>query len=306
MKIINKVGKYRKGAWYTRSASDVKVITVHHTAIAQGTYANDDDMLLALQNIHQGHGWPGLSYHFVISEAGRIYQINSFEEVTWHDTKNWDSIGICLQGYFHPNINNNPTGDQLEALDWLLDRLCTETPQIPADHDDVLGHRERTATVCPGDNLFFYVVDYRNKKGSVSWNNPDDDSDNSEDRAIVEELNKLREFKKEAERTIAGLRSSRDGWKEKYHSQLAECKTERAALEAVHELEINSLLKEHSNEVIKLEAKVAQLKKQVGEKGQSEPTNPPTEKKSFWDLIKIIFGGGDTNEPTRSTKTVMG
>ncbi len=171
MKITNSIGTYKlfNREWYQRDTSEIKFITVHHTAGREtGT---DDQILTALMRGHINQGWPGLAYHFVILKNGNIYQINNFEDVTWHDTVNWDSIGICLPGYFHSPYNEKPTGEQLKSLRWLLDQLSTQHPEFPADQSKVLGHRERSSTACPGDNLIGYVQDYRNKLGKVDWGN---------------------------------------------------------------------------------------------------------------------------------------
>lgn len=172
MKIIKVIGSYRQAgrSWFKRDVGDIKKITVHHTASrATGT---DENILQSIMATHVNNGWPGLAYHFIILKNGNIYQINDFTEVTWHDTHNYDSIGVCLHGYFHKDYNETPTAEQLASLKWLLDRLCTEHPEFPADHDDVVGHRERSSTACPGDFLFPKVVEYRTKLGKVNWESP--------------------------------------------------------------------------------------------------------------------------------------
>lgn len=169
MEIINRIRKYLQTgrSWYTRETATIKKITVHHSASTfNGT---DDEILMHHYKGHVANDWPGLSYHFVISPKGVIYQINELTSVTWHDTQNWDSIGICVDGYFHPTQNQKPNDAQLKALKSLLDDLCTNHPEFPADFDDVVGHRERSATACPGDLLFPYVTEYRTKLGKVSW-----------------------------------------------------------------------------------------------------------------------------------------
>lgn len=171
MNIVNRVGKYKQTnrSWYQRLVGGIKYITVHHTAdTATGT---NDEILQREANAHIANGWPGLSYHFFITKDGTVYQINNFTDVTWHDTVNWDSIGIALHGYFHPTANQNPTKEQLVSLRLLLNELCSAHPEFPADQHNVVGHRERSSTSCPGDNLIGYVQDYRNKLGSVDWGN---------------------------------------------------------------------------------------------------------------------------------------
>lgn len=168
--IINRVGKYLQSgrSWYTRKASSIKAITVHHSAFPHSG-KTDDQILDSFYSVHKGKNWPGLSYHFVIPESGKIYQINELTWTTWHDSSNYDSIGICLNGYFHPDHNNQPTKAQLDSLKWLLDNLCTQHPEFPAAQGDVYGHRDIGSTACPGNILYPYVTEYRNKKGEVSW-----------------------------------------------------------------------------------------------------------------------------------------
>jgi len=171
MNIINRIGKYKQSSreWYQRAVNTIKYITVHHTGDrATGT---NDQVLQKEANAHIANGWPGLAYHFFITKDGAVYQINNYTDVTWHDAVNWDSIGICLQGYFHPTINEKPTEAQLRSLRSLLDELCTKHPEFPADQKSVVGHKERSSTSCPGDYLIGYVQDYRNKVGNVTWGN---------------------------------------------------------------------------------------------------------------------------------------
>lgn len=216
MDIINRVGKYRKGAWYTRDVKTITKITVHHTAIPLKNYEDDEKLLKYLQQIHEGHGWPGLAYHFVITKSGKVYQINEFSEVTWHDTKNWDSIGVCLNGYFHPDVNDKPTKEQLKSLDALLDKLCTQHPEFPADQNDVVGHRERSATACPGNNLFPYVVEYRSKAGNVGWGAEETQSSMETPET---EGNAAKEQIKALEKELQAMRESRDKWKKEYEEE---------------------------------------------------------------------------------------
>lgn len=169
MDIINRVGQYLQAtrAWYTRDVSTIKVFSVHHSA-SFDTDKTDEEILQELTDDHTKKGWPGLSYHFVIIR-GKVYQINELGWVTWVDSINFDCIGICVVGYFHPPYNQEPSPENLAALGQLLDELSTQHPEFPATQKDTYGHRERFATACPGDNLFPYVLEYRSKVGDVSW-----------------------------------------------------------------------------------------------------------------------------------------
>lgn len=171
MNIINSIHKYKLAnrTWNQRNVNTIAKIVVHHTASRQSN-TSDDAMLKAEANHHINvNGWPGLSYHFMILPNGNVHQLNNYSDVTWTDGTNYDCVAICLQGYFHPDINESPTPAQLKTLKELLDNLCTQHPEFPADHNDVYGHRERSQTACPGDNLFPKVKEYRDKLGKVDW-----------------------------------------------------------------------------------------------------------------------------------------
>lgn len=156
--------------WAKRSVAGINYITVHHTAsLATGT---DDQIMQNEANHHiDTNGWAGLSYHFFITKNGNIYQINNLDDWTYHDAVNVDSIGVVLAGYFHSPHNENPTDAQLKSLRYLLDELCTQHSEFPADESKVVPHRMRTQTACCGDNFVGFVNDYRNKLGKVDWGN---------------------------------------------------------------------------------------------------------------------------------------
>lgn len=167
MQIHNKIGRYLQPgrAWYTRELSQIKKLVVHHDAIPHDN-RTQEQISQAILKTHANNGWPGHSYHFMIHRDGSVYQINDLRWVVWHDTHNWDSVGILLTGYFHPPHNNAPTKAQLAAMHFLLQKLQKDF-KVPTD--SVLGHRQRSATACPGDHLYHFVHLYRLHKGNVDW-----------------------------------------------------------------------------------------------------------------------------------------
>lgn len=172
MTIHNKIGQYlaQGRSWYTRDVKNITKFSVHHDAIPWDNRTAEEVMRSIFQ-IHNGQkGWPGMSYHYYIHRDGQVYWVNKHEWVTWIDGINWDAVGIVVNGYFHPPVNNDPAGTpQLKALRELLDELSTKHPEFPAAQKDVYAHRERAQTACPGDKLFGYVFDYRQKLGQVPW-----------------------------------------------------------------------------------------------------------------------------------------
>lgn len=202
MNLQNVIGKYRTGSWYQRSQKDITKLVIHHSASKMDKRVTDDNVLKMIQGWHEGKGWPGLSYHYCIMPNGNIYQCNAHEDITWHDTVNDNSLGILVHGYFHPDVNDQPTKEQLISLKELLDWLCTENPQFPADQDDVWGHRDVSATSCCGDNLYKYVKEYRDNKGSVSW-------------VDVEAISDCEKKLKKKDDELSDMRDSRNDWRKK-------------------------------------------------------------------------------------------
>lgn len=174
MDIQDRIGKYLapNRSWYTRNVNTIKKFSVHHDAIPQDN-RSADEVMKAIFGIHNGQkGWPGMSYHYYIHRDGTIYQVNKHEWVTWIDGINWDALGIVVNGYFHPPYNNDPVnngGVQLKAFRFLADKLSTEHPEFSAGYGDFYAHRERASTACPGDKMYGYVKDFRDKLGKVPW-----------------------------------------------------------------------------------------------------------------------------------------
>jgi N-acetyl-anhydromuramyl-L-alanine amidase AmpD len=159
MNIINNVYKYRQvgRSWFQRPVSQITTLTVHHDAFPHST-KTAHTIMGQIMKVHSDKGWPGMSYHYYIHTDGKVYQTNNHTDITWHDSVNNDSIGIVLTGYFHPTHNNQPTQAQKDSLYQLLDHL-----QNTLGGKKVVGHRDRGATACPGDNLYPFVKSY--KKG---------------------------------------------------------------------------------------------------------------------------------------------
>lgn len=152
-----------------RSESSITKIIVHHDAAVR---PHDYDSMARYRSEASAHYTrlgPGLQYHFKIDNVGEIFWIRPFTQALYHSgdyQTNRQSVAICLDGYFHPTVNQIPTREQYEALKQLLDWLCTQNPQFPADQNDVYGHREISATACCGDRLIGFVQEYRNTNGN--------------------------------------------------------------------------------------------------------------------------------------------
>lgn len=161
-------------SWYQRNANAITKITVHHTASTfDGT---ENEILNSIYKTHNGaNGWPGISYHYIYipkrfkGYSGKVIRLNKDQDVTWHDGVNWSTIGFCIHGYYHPDVNHTLTKEDFAVIKQFLDFLCTGNPQFPADFDDVMGHRDIQQSACPGNYLYPYIKEYRDKKGNVNW-----------------------------------------------------------------------------------------------------------------------------------------
>jgi len=159
MEIINNIGKYLQPnrAWFNRDESTIKKITVHHDAIPHNSNSADANMRI-IMNTHAGNGWPGAAYHYYIHRDGKVYQLNRHSWVTWHDGHNYDSIAILVTGYFHTPHNNRVTAQQKESLFKLLDKLKVD---LKLKNSDIVGHRDRMASACPGDLAYPLIAEYK-------------------------------------------------------------------------------------------------------------------------------------------------
>ncbi len=254
MNIINKIHQYIQPGrgWYQRATSGIETITIHHTASTQ--VDDDGTALKRVYNTHVGQGWPGFAYHFFIPKSGNIYQVNNFEDVTWHDGHNWDSIGVCLDGYFHSPHNEYPTIEQLKSLKELLDWLCTQNPQFPAAQQNVYGHRERLATACPGDTFFWKVKKYREKGGAYDFINEEAGGDGDSCSQYKAQILSQIETEKDLRKVLGEITSEKDGIKRELEE-----KTKTV-------LSLNELIDKNNRAISKLNDTVSTLEDTLLEK----------------------------------------
>ncbi len=162
---------YLNPAWpqEQRPVGSISKIVVHHDAALR---PHDYDSLARYRSeaaAHYQRLGPGLQYHFKIDNTGEIFWIRGFDQALYHAGDyniNRTSVAICLDGYFHPDVNQVPTREQYEALSQLLTWLCTEHPEFPAVQSDVFPHRAFSSTACCGDILVPFVDEYRNSRGN--------------------------------------------------------------------------------------------------------------------------------------------
>jgi hypothetical protein len=158
MEIKNVIGIYRSRKWDKRPLTAIEHLVVHHS-VTNGDGKSNDQQLRELQSIHEGQGWPGLSYHNVITRDGTLYQCNDQDDLTWTVLNlNRQVLSVCLIGNFE---SQDPTKEQLQTLDNLLRVWSNESPQFPAGQKDVKYHGELIPTACCGLKLRPYILKFR-------------------------------------------------------------------------------------------------------------------------------------------------
>jgi hypothetical protein len=168
----------------------VQTITVHHTA----TTNNDANPAATVRAIYHDQavtkGWGDIGYHFMIDEAGRVYEarwsgtdiypafsgpVNSRRRTTgWQPRMatgahvggyNSGNIGVCLIGNFMTTLPTAAAQESLIRVLTSLARACRLDPLATVNYVNpvsgaaktvkaIPGHRNWDATACPGD-LFY-------------------------------------------------------------------------------------------------------------------------------------------------------
>ena len=140
--LIDKLPKHPTNKYSSRPTSAIQMLVIHHSAVSPtvGPKRMAEYHVNSLQ-------WPGLGYHFMVSDDGIIYQGNTLTTVSYHAMEaNGRSVGICFLGNFTKKV---PPPAQLHAgaqlVAWLMQELDIAL-------DDVKGHKEamKAATACPG------------------------------------------------------------------------------------------------------------------------------------------------------------
>ncbi|MGB3735224.1 MAG: N-acetylmuramoyl-L-alanine amidase [Ilumatobacter sp.] len=193
------------------SDEDVKFLLVHHTA---GPSQGDPIPLMRqVYDFHTGpeKGWPDVAYNFFVEPGGRVFEARSgslqraVEASATGGSQGFAQL-VCLLGDF---TSRNPTDAQLDSLNqtlaWLADRYGLDTSPgatqtftsrgsnrwsagTSVTADTISGHREMSATACPGDTFYPYLKDRVQADVDDLRGNPQEpstDTPGSADDAVV-------------------------------------------------------------------------------------------------------------------------
>jgi hypothetical protein len=157
---------------------------VHHTVTAN----RPPDPEQVIRNIWDWHvnenGWLDIGYNFLLDHLGNIYQGRYNPQLELTDVRgahagraNSSSVGIGLLGQFEPGASPSPGMPDNEALAALTELIAWRFAQnnidphgqssIPVNPEGsavlptIAGHRDLSATACPGENLYTLLPDIR-------------------------------------------------------------------------------------------------------------------------------------------------
>lgn len=136
----------------------VAYVTLHHTDEYPGMRGLPDDQVVQnICNYHRRLGWADIGYHYLVGRDGRIYEGRRVDRQGAHagGDNNRHNLGISLIGNFEQQL---PGSAQLQATRGLLQQ---QLAHYGLPRKRLLGHREWSPTVCPGDALFAWMQDYR-------------------------------------------------------------------------------------------------------------------------------------------------
>ncbi|CAL7950367.1 unnamed protein product [Xylocopa violacea] len=127
-------------------------VIIHHSA-SDGctTQAICQARVRSFQKQHMdNNGWADIGYQFLVGEDGNIYEGRGWDKQGAHSTSyNSRSIGICIIGNF---VGHNPNAAAIKAAQDLIS-YGVAIGKIQENYT-LLGHRQTTATICPGDSLY--------------------------------------------------------------------------------------------------------------------------------------------------------
>jgi peptidoglycan hydrolase-like amidase len=146
--------------WPLQYSKSVELLAVHHTAVkGDGDTRSGAERVRALYEYHANNrGWGDVGYHYLIDEDGQIYEGKAGGKyvVAGHAyCNNIGTVGVALLGNFEVE---EPSQEQLKALQWLLKDL-TDTYNIDPSKNiqfhgktmpPIVGHRDLLSTDCPG------------------------------------------------------------------------------------------------------------------------------------------------------------
>lgn len=153
-------------------------VSIHHTASPSDDGGDAAIRLRQMQAFHiDNRGWCDIGYHFIVSQAGQVYQGRSDERRPGAHVggQNSGNIGISFIGNFEEaQVGQAQFDAGGRILDWVV-----RTYEIDLNRDAIRGHQQWPGqnTDCPGRNLLSRIDELMTHVGSTPNPQPDPDPD---------------------------------------------------------------------------------------------------------------------------------
>jgi hypothetical protein len=153
--------------WPYQYSKNIRKIVLHHTA--ETGVEDGKTAVQVMRGIYRYHTvsrkWGDIGYHYVIAPDGSIFEGKAGGDfiVGGHAyCHNIGTIGVALMGNFD---ESEPRDAQMVALEKLLSHLAEKYELDLTDEEwyhgektpNLLGHRDVSATACPGENLYSLI-----------------------------------------------------------------------------------------------------------------------------------------------------
>jgi len=177
---------------YSPTPIDISHALVHHTVTANEP-SNPAQVVRQIWDWHvNDNGWLDIGYNFLVDHEGTIYQGRYNPNIEQTDVRgahagsaNSQSLGIALLGQFEPGAQPAPGQPQALALDALVKTIGWRFTQKGIDSESsgfiagnflpvISGHRDVSATACPGENLYQLLPDIRSEVQTGSSEPPEE------------------------------------------------------------------------------------------------------------------------------------
>ena len=140
----------KSGIYPKRKLSDTTHIDIHHSASLTENYKGYKTIKQFAYYHVNGHGWPGIGYHYIVTPEDIIYKTGIAREMRWSvGGNNSYTISIMAVGNFDKEeISEDQYKNLLE-----LTRTVMNAYNIPVEN--VMGHNEfpDQNTKCPGIDM---------------------------------------------------------------------------------------------------------------------------------------------------------
>jgi hypothetical protein len=179
-KVVSKDEKGKAYTWPLQYPDKVTKFIIHHTA----TVSNLENPKQAIRDIYYYHavtrGWGDIGYNYIIDTNGNIYEGRFGGEgvVGAHaGLANTGSIGISVLGNYEENKVPKKVQDAIAKLISEKSQVHNINPTGKSSFrgemlNNVIGHRDVAATVCPGKNLYALLPSIAKTASSLKKSTP--------------------------------------------------------------------------------------------------------------------------------------